>query len=234
MIKRKTYSRQQVASMLRPFSDYATPELLDQLIDKCEVVEYARDTYIYKEGDVSRSVYCLFHGFVKIYLEVDGLSPQIVNILKGGDFFGYEAYIAEHNYATSCVAQAGAVVCSIPIDLIASVVETNPAIMHDILKHMTYTLFDSYYRYVRLTRKHMRGRLADVLLHFISRYGYEPDGATLAISLSREELADIANMTTANAIRTLSAFAAEGVLAVERRKIRVLSLDSLKEISMHN
>lgn len=234
MLKRQTYTREQVVDMLRPFSDYATPAQLDLLVSKCEVIEYSRDTYIYKKGDVSRSFYCLFRGFVKVYLETDGLKPQIVSILKGGEFFGYEAYFVEQNYATSCIAMAGTIVCSVPIDLLMSVIDTNPGIIHLIIRRMTYSLFSSHYRYVNLTQKHMRGRLAYVLLHFIRRFGYEPDGATIAISLSREELASIANMTTANAIRTLSAFSAEGVLEIKRRKMRVLRLDLLNEISMHN
>ena len=59
-------------------------------------------------------------------------------------------------------------------------------------------------RTVNLTQKHIRGRLAESLLFLKESYGLEEDGSTLSIYLSREDLANLSNMTTSNAIRTLS------------------------------
>jgi hypothetical protein len=41
----------------------------------------------------------------------------------------------------------------------------------------------------------------------------------------------MSNMTTNNAIRTLSQFAQEGLVSVDGRKIKVLNEDELKHIS---
>jgi CRP-like cAMP-binding protein len=57
------------------------------------------------------------------------------------------------------------------------------------------------------------------------------DGETLNILLSREDLANLSNMTTSNAIRTLSTFAAERVISVDGRKIRLLDENKLTKIS---
>ena len=56
-------------------------------------------------------------------------------------------------------------------------------------------------RTVNLTQKHIRGRLAESLLFLKESYGLEEDGSTLSIYLSREDLANLSNMTTSNAIR---------------------------------
>ena len=64
-------------------------------------------------------------------------------------------------------------------------------------------------RTVNLTQKHIRGRLAESLLFLKESYGLEEDGSTLSIYLSREDLANLSNMTTSNAIRTLSNFATD-------------------------
>jgi len=57
------------------------------------------------------------------------------------------------------------------------------------------------------------------------------DGQTLAITASREDLANLSNMTTSNAIRTLSVFAQEGVLKIDGRNITILDEEQLRQIS---
>ncbi|MDE6229282.1 MAG: helix-turn-helix domain-containing protein, partial [Muribaculaceae bacterium] len=57
------------------------------------------------------------------------------------------------------------------------------------------------------------------------------DDSTLRIYLSREDLANLSNMTTANAIRTLSAFATERLITVDGRRIRILNEEQLHKIS---
>jgi CRP-like cAMP-binding protein len=86
-------------------------------------------------------------------------------------------------------------------------------------------------RTVNLTQKHIRGRLAESLLFLKDAYGLEEDESTLSIYLSREDLANLSNMTTSNAIRTLSNFAAEKIIAIDGRKIKLIDIDKLRKIS---
>jgi CRP-like cAMP-binding protein len=86
-------------------------------------------------------------------------------------------------------------------------------------------------RVVNLTQKHIRGRLAESLLFLKESYGLEEDGATLNIYLAREDLANLSNMTTSNAIRTLSGFVDERVIAMDGRKIKIIDEDKLRKIS---
>ena len=73
--------------------------------------------------------------------------------------------------------------------------------------------------------------MSEALLRLKSDYGTEDDGKTLAISISREDLANLSNMTTSNAIRTLSSFAADGLIATNGHKISILAEEDLRKIS---
>ena len=86
-------------------------------------------------------------------------------------------------------------------------------------------------RTVNLTQKHIRGRLAEALLVLKETYGYEADGCTLKICLPREDLANLSNMTTANAIRTLSNFATEGIVGLNGKKIKIIDKEKLEQIN---
>lgn len=84
---------------------------------------------------------------------------------------------------------------------------------------------------VNLTQKHIRGRLAEALLLLADNYGLEDDDATLKIYMSREDLANLSNMTTSNAIRTLTTFMSEKLILVDGRRIKILNEPMLRKIS---
>ena len=86
---------------------------------------------------------------------------------------------------------------------------------------------------VNLTQKHIRGRLAEALLLLAENYGLEDDSATLKIYMSREDLAALSNMTTSNAIRTLSNFVNEKLIVVDGRRIKILNESQLRKISKY-
>ena len=84
---------------------------------------------------------------------------------------------------------------------------------------------------VNLTQKHIRGRLAEALLTLKQEYGLDEDGATISMYMGREDLANLSNMTTSNAIRTLSQFAQDGIISLDGRKIKILDEEMLIKIS---
>ncbi len=49
--------------------------------------------------------------------------------------------------------------------------------------------------------------------------------------MAREDLANLSNMTTSNAIRTLSSFVSEKILLVDGRRIRIMNEAQLRKIS---
>lgn len=100
-----------------------------------------------------------------------------------------------------------------------------------ILRHLATILGRSDERIVNLTQKHIRGRLAESLLMLQEEYGHEEESDNVCLRLSREDLACFSNMTTSNAIRTLSAFAAEGLVTINGRNITLKDIATLEKIS---
>ena len=76
--------------------------------------------------------------------------------------------------------------------------------------------------------------MAATLLSVAEYFGYESDGKTLVFAVSSAELANLANMTTSNAIRTLSAFVSEGLIEIHKRKITLIDVPALNYISTHD
>jgi CRP-like cAMP-binding protein len=119
----------------------------------------------------------------------------------------------------------------IKADIFISILKHNNAFCYRFLEELACDLGVSDARIVNLTQKHIRGRLAEALLTLKKNYGVEADGATISIYLAREDLANLSNMTTSNAIRTLSNFANEQVIAMDGRKLKIIDEERLVRIS---
>ena len=192
---------------------------------------FKKGELIYKEGDKPVGLMCLSKGKVKIFKEGVGGREQIIRMAKPLGFVGFRALFAEENYNASAVALEESAACILDRDSLFSVIRTNGEFGLNIIKTFAYELGFSNERTVNLTQKHIRGRLAESLVFLKDTYGFEEDHATLKVYLSREDLANLSNMTTYNAIRTLSTFANEKLIAIDGRKIKILDQIKLHKIS---
>jgi CRP-like cAMP-binding protein len=192
---------------------------------------FNKNEIIYKESERPNGLLCLQSGKVKIFKEGVGGREQIVRMAKPVSFIGYRALFADENYIASAQAIENSVICTIGRTALEEILRSNSDFSMRIIKALANELGFANKRTVTLTQKHIRGRLAESLLFLKDTYGLEEDGRTIGIYLSREDIAHLSNMTTSNAIRTLSAFAKEGVIDVNGRQISVKDLKQLEKIS---
>lgn len=211
--------------------DTLTESQRDDLLEHISVVRYKKNDVIYREGDLPTNLLCLISGKVKIYKEGVGGRLQIMRVVGETEYFAYRAYMAGEPFLTAAAAFEPCIVLKVPLGIIIKMIHENAALGWFFIQRLAHDLGQSDERTVNLTQKHIRGRLAESLLFLKDSYGMEEDGSTLSIYLSREDLANLSNMTTANAIRTLSAFANERLVATDGRKIKILDTPELEKIS---
>ena len=195
------------------------------------IKNFKRNEKIYCEGDEAKDLMCLLKGTVKISKCGVGGRSQIIRIIKPIHHFGYRAYFARERYLTDATAFEASKVCIIPMTVVESLIRANSDLAIYYIRQLSVDLGIADARTVNLSQKHIRGRLADSLLFLRDCYGLEADGATLSIYLTREELANLSNMTTSNAIRTLTTFVAEHIIAIDGRKVKIIDAERLRRIS---
>ena len=205
----------------------------EKLSEKHICRHFLKGEIIYREGEKPDGLICLSAGKVKIYKEGIGGREQIVRMSRPIGFIGYRALFAEENYMATALAIEDSTICIINKEALFEVLKTNSELSFSIIKSFATELGFSNSRTVTLTQKHIRGRLAESLIFLKDTYGLEPDNKTIKVYLSREDLANLSNMTTSNAIRTLSNFATEKVIELDGRKIKILEPEELERISQH-
>lgn len=223
--------KQEVLSMMPELDKVLTPLEHNQVLEEMEVRVYRKNESIYKESDTPSHLLCLISGKVKIYKDGVGGRAQIVRVMNAIEYFGYRAAFSDENYVTAAAAFETSVIASIPMDLIRRLIMRNPQLAWFFMRRLAIALGRSDARTVNLTQKHIRGRLAESILFLKESYGVDEDGCTLNACLSREDMANLSNMTTSNAIRTLSVFAQEKLISIDGRKIKILNEPALQKIS---
>lgn len=215
-------------------SDLWMPLTLDQrerMAGSFILQTYKKNEIVHSEDEKPTHLFCLLKGKVKVFKEGVGGRSQIVRMIKPVEYFGFRAFFANELYVNAAAAVESSVVCLIPLNIIDELVKENIKLACFFIRNLSTSLGVADRRTVNLTQKHIRGRLAESLLFLRESYGLEEDNSTLSIYLSREDLANLSNMTTSNAIRTLSQFASEKLIAIDGRKIKIIDEEKLKKIS---
>jgi len=202
-----------------------------RVLDSFVIHNFKKNQIIYAEGEEPEFLWCLIKGKVKLFKDGIGGRSQIVRLIRPVQYFGYRAYFAEEPYVSSAGAIEPSMLGSLPMNLVMDMMQQNNRIALFFIKELSHNLGGSDTRLVNLTQKHIRGRLAEALIALKENYGYEDDNSTLRIFMGREDLANLSNMTTSNAIRTLSGFVNEHVITVDGRRIRILNEPALRKIS---
>lgn len=195
------------------------------------VRSFKRNELIYQENETPTHILFLVNGMAKIIKECGMGRSQVVRIIKEQSFMGFRAFFAHECNTTSAIALEDSTVAALPLDIMAELIELHHSITDYFITILAATLGETDNRFVTITQKHIRGRLAETILALKANYGIENDGKTLNVIMNRYDLASLSNMSTSNAIRTLSSFATEGLIEISGRKIRILSEEELAKIS---
>lgn len=201
------------------------------ITDHVEIINYKKNELIHSEGDSACYMWMLIDGRVRIYKEGISQRAQIIRLLKPYDFFGYRAVIGGDKYTSCASAFESCTAYRVPAAVFLTLLQQNSEFCYRVLVTMATDLAVAELQTLNLTQKHIRGRLAESLLTLKKNYGLDEDGCTLSMYMSREDLANMSNMTTSNAIRTLSQFAQEGLISVDGRKIKFLKEEEIRRIS---
>lgn len=201
------------------------------IVDNFEIHNFKKNRIIYSQSDEAEHLWCLLKGKVKIHKDGVGGRSQIIRLYRPVQYFGFRAYFAGEPHMSSASAFEESTLGAIPMRIVEELINNNRKLAWFFIRELSHNLGGSDTRIVNLTQKHIRGRLAEALIVLRDNYGYEEDSSTIKIYMSREDLANLSNMTTSNAIRTLSTFVQEKLIVVDGRRIKILNEPQLRKIS---
>lgn len=191
-------------------------------------ITYKKGQTIFYEGTRPMGLFCIHSGKVKVFKMGSQGKEQIMYLAKPGDFLGYRALLSEEFYADSATVLEEAQICFIPKNDFFTTLRENPQFYSNLMKAVCHELGIMEDKIAALAQKSVRERLASTLLMLKETYGMEGEGSVLIdIALTREDLANIVGTATETVIRLLSEFKKDGLIDMEKKKIRILDARQL-------
>lgn len=211
------------------FDDVSSLEELKKLSKDRRVKNFKKKEIIFNEGSTPNYLYFLSKGKVKTHQNHEYGKEFITNLYKEGDFFGYVALLEEKPFNETAEALEDSEILLIPKDDFYSLIYSNAHVMKRFIKMLSDNIIEKENMLVNLAYSSVRKRVANALVVLADRYANKND-VKMAISFSREDLANIVGTATESLIRTLSDFKDEKLLEVKGSNITILNYDKLKNL----
>ncbi len=189
---------------------------------------HKRGEIIYHEGNRPTGVYCVSKGIIKLYKTGIEGKEQIIRFAKKGDIIGYRSILSSELACTTAKVIEEVNLCFIPSEDWLKLLHGNNDFSMDIMKFACDELGKSNSFITDIAQKNVRERLAEILLYLKDDFGLDKEGV-LQISLTREEIANITGTATESAIRLLSEFKDDKLIALNGRKITILDEKRLRK-----
>lgn len=201
-------------------------EELKELSENSLVNFYKKKETIYQEGNYPKGVYLINRGKVKTYRSNDFGKELITCLYKEGDFFGFLPLIEDKKYQDTAQALEDSEICMIPKDDFMALMLKNSEVSKRFFQMISNDLEEKEQQLLKLAYNSVRKRVAEALSTLYDRYRRETDNE-FTISISRDDLANLAGTATETTIRTLSDFREEGLVEIQGSRITIKNYERL-------
>lgn len=189
-------------------------------------INYSKGELIIKQGTIAPHVIYVKKGMVKIFLEHKD-RRQVLCVERGG-FVGLESMYNDKFFQYSVAAVTDVKVCLIELDSFKNHIEHNAQFAAKIIRHINLRSKNLYKRIVTLTQKQAHARVADVLICFAERiFG----STSFELPFNRKEFAEMSTISVESLSRIVKEFKSEDIVKYEGRKLEIVNLDKLRQIS---
>lgn len=213
------------------FSDLSLEAKLD-LQPYLAIKEFSKKEVLYKEGDVTKNLYILVSGEVKVYKTLSSGKHQIHKLAQvPGDLIACDDLFSK-KHASSAEALDHVSVCYLKCDELRESAGRYSEISDTLMRAMSYNI-NSYIRHIaNLGQKNALERLASYLVYLHeTHHERNLKNSCLNDLLSRVELADMLGITQRTLIRSIKQLESDGYIDASKRGFLIMNLDALEKIS---
>ncbi len=193
---------------------------------------YEKGESVFTEGSKPSGVFCLKKGKIKIHKTGSHKKEQILRFAREGELLGTRAMIRNEYFTSSATSIEESVLCFIPKHEFISELKKENNLKSFVLGNLSNNLKIAEDKITQLSISSIAQRLAIVILRLIEVYGFEKDGKTVAIELTREEMANLVGAVNETTIRLLSKLRKKKLISLNGRKLSVLDHSALVNLAL--
>lgn len=225
-----------ISSKQEVFADFLShfPSLTENdqrlLFNESLIKFYDKGENLYFEDDKLFGSYYIYSGIIKIYQTGSEGKEQIIRFSNSKELIAFRSVINQELACTSAKAIVESLMLYIPSKLLIKLLKSNSEFAFQMIRIVCSELGESNGYITDIAQKSVKRRLAEILVKLTNSFGLDNE-MILKLSISREELANMVGTATETVIRIMKEFKNEKIIESRGRKLLILNLDRLKEIS---
>ena len=203
---------------------YTVSEVLLERISKIGIEKsYAKDEYIFNEGEQPRVMGLIIEGKVKVVKHSPEGKDVIVRIIEKGQIFGEVAVFDNKPYPASAIAMVDTKAFVIERSRLIELLNKEPQTALDIIADLGRKLRDMLDTVKTIATEHVDKRIIFTLVKM-----YEATGNSV-LRLKRQDIAEMCGTTVETTIRIIRELEKEGFITTERGEITLTNITELKK-----
>lgn len=182
---------------------------------------------LFRQGTRNSHILYIKEGLVKVHMQANGSKDYILKLAPAPTYLGLSTVFGDSVNRYSATALVRTTACFIDITTFKELIYANGKFAYQILADIARDELLIFNRYITQMHKRIPGRLAGVLIYFVEKVHHN---LTFELPLTRSELAELMGVSRESAIRQLMLFKEDGMITIDKNRISILNLESLKKI----
>jgi len=208
-----------------PLFTEMSPECLEALSKSARLLSFARGETIFRKGDPADGFYYVFDGKVKLFFVSERGAEKIIEIITPGLTFGEAVMFINKPYPVFAETLAESHLVYIHRDSLLEAMQHHQQMALRLLSGLSRRMHSLVVAMEALCVHSSQERVIGYLLSEIERSG----GSSMELPATKVAVASMLNLTPETFSRILHGLEKEGLLTVDRRVIRALDLQRLRE-----
>jgi len=194
---------------------------------------YGKDEFIFREGDPAEYFHIVKEGTVKCITSSPGGKECALKMLLPGDLFCCDAAVFDDaSHPGSAQPMGDVSILRLKKKTYFDLLRRNPDAAIEVIKYLGNRLRESQEKAKMLALGGADQRLAALLVDLAARSGVqEPHGIRLSVRITREDMANMVGTSTETAIRIMSRFKRDQLVAGTANRLVVRDLSGLKALA---
>lgn len=214
----------------RMFSDLPSDQL-DALVQGTELVKLSKNEFLFHEGQKAEGFYVVHRGAINVHRVTPEGREQVIRVFYPGECFGEVVLVGPGTYPASAMAAEASQVILIPRTFFRERIFKDPELALRILVSMSLHLKYLIETIEDLKLKHAESRVTQWILRRVQQSGADSgESGTITIPTSKRLLASQLGITSETFSRVLARLRESGCIAVQGKRIELLSAGELQKV----
>lgn len=215
-----------------PFFRHLPPEAIFEINRLFHDRDFPAKQAIYFEGDPGDHLYLVAMGKVKLTRHTAAGREVLLDILRGGEYFGSLAIAGGQAFTETAIAQTDCCILQISSQNFERILNKHPDVTVKVLKAVGQRLDESQEIVKQLSVYSADQRVAAALVRLAKKMGEQQGDSTLIqLPFSRQDLAAMTGTTVETVSRVMSRFSEEGWISTGRKWVVIHDLERLERIA---